>query len=167
MSVPQLEIIGRPGEPSPAPFHRARLANGLRVLVRPSRAVPIVAIDCWLAVGALDETDPLAGVSHFLEHMFFKGTRRYPSGTMDRMVKEMGGYNNAATSMEYTHYYIVAPAEHAWDAADLLADHLAEPALPADELERERVVVKEEIRRKDDSPHGRLYTALSEAVYGK
>jgi zinc protease len=78
----------------------------------------------------------------------------------------MGGYNNAATSMEYTHYYIVAPAEHAWDAADLLADHLADPALPADELERERVVVKEEIRRKDDSPHGRLYTALSEAVYG-
>jgi zinc protease len=85
---------------------------------------------------------------------------------MDRLVKQMGGYNNAATSMEYTHSYIVAPVEHAWDAADLLADHLADPALPADELERERVVVKEEIRRKDDSPHGRLYTALSEAVYG-
>ena len=56
MSVPQIEIIGRPGEPSPAPFHRARLANGLRVLVRPSRAVPIVAIDCWLAVIPLIES---------------------------------------------------------------------------------------------------------------
>jgi zinc protease len=68
--------------------------------------------------------------------------------------------------MEYTHYYIVAPVEHAWRAADLLADHLADPTFPADELERERQVVKEEIRRKDDSPHGRLYTALTEAAYG-
>jgi zinc protease len=166
MSVPQIEIIGRPGEPSPAPFHRARLANGLRVLVRPNRAVPIVAIDCWLAVGALGESDHLSGVSHFLEHMFFKGTRRYPSGTMDRMVKEMGGYNNAATSMEYTHYYIVAPSEHFSTALDLLADHLTDPAFPADELELERQVIKEEIRRKDDTPSGRLFTLLQTAIFG-
>ena len=163
----KLEWIGGSGEPSPAPFARARLDNGVRVLIRPNSAVPVVAVDSWIHVGALHEVDEHAGISHFLEHMFFKGTRRYPLGAMDRLVKQMGGYNNAATSMEYTHYYIVAPAEHAWDAADLLADHLADPALPADELERERVVVKEEIRRKDDSPHGRLYTALSEAVYGK
>ncbi|HET9334263.1 MAG TPA: pitrilysin family protein [Gemmatimonadota bacterium] len=163
---PKLEWIGGSGEPSPAPFARARLANGIRVLVRPNAAIPVVAVDCWIGVGTLQETDDHAGISHFLEHMFFKGTRRYPLGTMDRMVKEMGGYNNAATSMEYTHYYIVAPAEHAWEAADLLADHLADPSLPPDELERERQVVKEEIRRKDDSPHGRLYTALTEAAYG-
>ena len=163
---PELQWIGGTGEPSPAPFARARLDNGVRVLIRPNSAVPVVAVDCWIEVGALDEVDEHAGISHFLEHMFFKGTRRYPLGAMDRLIKEMGGYNNAATSMEYTHYYIVAPAEHAWDAADLLADHLADPALPADELERERQVVKEEIRRKDDSPHGRLYTALSETVYG-
>src|SRR3990172_8171674 len=133
-----LEVVGRAGDASPAPFTRARLANGIRVLVRANRALPIVAIDCWLAVGALDETDAHAGVSHFLEHMFFKGTRRFPAGTMDRMVKEMGGYNNAATSMEYTHYYIVAPSEHFSTALDLLADHVAEPALPADELDRAR-----------------------------
>jgi zinc protease len=126
----------------------------------------VVAVDCWIGVGTIHDSDEQAGISHFLEHMFFKGTRRFPLGAMDRLVKEMGGYNNAATSMEYTHYYIVAPAEHAWKAADLLADHLADPALPAEELERERQVVKEEIRRKDDSPHGRLYTALTEAVYG-
>jgi zinc protease len=162
---PKLEWIGGSGEPSPAPFARARLENGIRVLVRPNAAIPVVAVDCWIAVGAIHETDEHAGISHFLEHMFFKGTSRYPLGSMDRLVKEMGGYNNAATSMEYTHYYIVAPAEHAWQAADLLADHLADPALPAEELERERQVVKEEIRRKDDSPHGRLYTALTDAAY--
>ena len=162
----KLEWIGGSGEPSPAPFARGRLDNGIRVLIRPNRAIPVVAVDCWIGVGAIHENDDHAGISHFLEHMFFKGTRRYPLGEMDRLVKEMGGYNNAATSMEYTHYYIVAPVEHAWKAADLLADHLADPALPADELERERQVVKEEIRRKDDSPHGRLYTSLTEAAYG-
>jgi zinc protease len=161
-----LERVGEPGDPSPAPFVRARLPNGLRVLIRPNNALPIVAVDCWLAVGGLDEVDEHAGISHFLEHMFFKGSRRFPAGTMDRKVKGMGGYNNAATSMEYTHYYIVAPREHFATALDLLADHLMDPALPADELDRERQVIKEEIRRKDDTPTGRLYTLLQEAAFG-
>jgi zinc protease len=164
--TPKLEWIGGTEEPSPAPFARARLGNGIRVLIRPNRALPVVAVDCWIGVGALHEREAHSGISHFLEHMFFKGTRRYPLGTMDRLVKEMGGYNNAATSMEYTHYYIVSPAEHLERAVDLLSDHLLDPALPEDELERERQVVKEEIRRKDDSPHGRLYTALTDAAYG-
>ena len=167
MSLPRVEMVGRAGEGSPAPFGRAELDSGLRVLVRPNPTLPIVAVDCWVQVGALHETDEHAGISHFLEHMFFKGTARYPLGTMDRLVKEMGGYNNAATSMEFTHYYIVAPVEHFATALDLLADHLTSPALPPPELERERQVVKEEIRRKDDSPHGRLYTALTTAAFGR
>lgn len=154
------------GEPAPAPFARGRLDNGARVLVRENRAMPLVAVDCWLSVGTLGEPAEIVGVSHFLEHMFFKGTPRYPVGAMDRLVKGMGGYNNAATSMEYTHYYIVAPAEHVSTAIDLLADHLSEPSLPAAELERERQVVKEEIRQKEDSPAGRLYSSLSTAVFG-
>lgn len=166
MIAPKLERVGGEGDPAPAPFVRARLENGLTALVRENRALPLVAVDCWLGVGALDEPDAHVGISHFLEHMFFKGTSRYPVGAMDRMVKQMGGYNNAATSMEYTHYYIVAPVEHFATALDLLADHLTEPALPAGELERERQVVKEEIRRKDDAPHGRLYKALSRAAFG-
>ncbi|MDX1660659.1 MAG: pitrilysin family protein, partial [Gemmatimonadota bacterium] len=162
----RLERVGATGDPAPAPFVRTRLENGLTAIVRENRALPLVAVDCWLAVGALDESDEHAGVSHLLEHMFFKGTPRYPVGAMDRLVKQMGGYNNAATSMEYTHYYVVAPGEHFATALDLLADHLTEAALPADELERERQVVKEEIRRKDDAPHGRLYKALSTAAFG-
>lgn len=167
MIAPRLERVGDGGDPAPAPFVRSRLENGLTAVVRENRALPLVAVDCWLGVGALDETDAHAGISHFLEHMFFKGTARYPVGAMDRVVKQMGGYNNAGTSMEYTHYYIVAPVEHFATALDLLADHLTDAALPADELERERQVVKEEIRRKDDSPHGRLYKALSSAAFGE
>ncbi|MGH7551002.1 MAG: M16 family metallopeptidase [Gemmatimonadota bacterium] len=151
---------------SPAPFVRAELENGLRVLVRENHSVPLVAVDCWIAVGALHETDEHAGISHFLEHMFFKGTERYPLGSMDRIVKAMGGYNNAATSLEFTHYYIVAPSEHLEVALDLLADHLRNPAFPETELERERGVVKEEIRRRNDSPQGRLYVALAGDLFG-
>lgn len=139
----------------------------MRVLVRENTGLPLVAVDCWLAVGALEEADEHAGISHFLEHMFFKGTERFPVGEMDRRVKEIGGYNNAATSMEYTHYFIVAPAEHFETALDLLADHLTDPALPEAEMDRERQVVKEEIRRKDDSPEGRLFTALQRAAFGQ
>jgi zinc protease len=78
----------------------------------------------------------------------------------------MGGYNNAATSMEFTHYYIVTPSEHFDTALDLLADHLRNPTFPDAELERERSVVKEEIRRRNDSPQGRLYVALSDHLFG-
>lgn len=163
---PLVETIGRKGDASPAPFLRAELENGLRVLARENRSVPLVAVDCWLGVGALHEPDEHVGISHFLEHMFFKGTERYPLGTMDRLVKAMGGYNNAATSLEFTHYYIVAPAEHFEVALDLLVDHLRNPAFPEAELERERGVVKEEIRRRNDSPHGRLYVALAEDLFG-
>jgi predicted Zn-dependent peptidase len=123
-----------------------------------------VAVDVWVGVGAAHEPEGLEGISHFLEHMFFKGTSRYPVGEMDGLVKEMGGYNNAATSLENTHYFIVAPSRHFELALNLLADHLRDLTLPEEELNREREVVKEEINRKEDSPGGKLYSLLSETA---
>lgn len=166
VTPPRLTTVGQAGDPAPAPFDRAELENGTRILVRANRAQPIVAVDLWLGVGAVDEADEHVGISHFLEHMFFKGTERFPLGAMDRVVKEMGGYNNAATSLEFTHYFIVSPSEYFETSLDLLTDHLLRPTLPPPELERERQVVKEEIRRRNDSPHGRLFTRLSQAVFG-
>ena len=148
----------------PAPFYRAILENGLTLIVKPSASLPVVAVDTWVGVGAAHEPAGLEGISHFLEHMFFKGTAARPAGEMDALVKEMGGYNNAATSLETTHYFIVAPSRHFELALGLLADALQNPALPSDELEREREVVKEEINRKEDSPAGRLYSLLSETA---
>ena len=152
------------GDRHPAPFVRARLESGLIVLVKPIRALPVVAVDAWVGVGAGHEPEGLEGVAHFLEHMFFKGTPTHPVGDMDGLVKEMGGYNNAATSLENTHYFIVAPAPHFEMALGLLADHLQNLTLPTEELDREREVVKEEINRKEDSPGGRLYSIVSETA---
>ncbi|MFN2431711.1 MAG: M16 family metallopeptidase [Gemmatimonadota bacterium] len=159
-----LREIRVPGDRHPAPFLRTRLENGLTLLVKPIRTLPLVAVDAWVGVGAAHEPEGLEGVAHFLEHMFFKGTPRHPVGEMDALVKEMGGYNNAATSLENTHYFIVAPSPHFELALGLLADHLQDLALPAAELAREREVVKEEINRKEDSPGGRLYSLLSETA---
>src|SRR5688500_20275377 len=87
----KLEWIGGTGEPSPAPFARARLDNGVRVLIRPNSAVPVVAVDCWIEVGALHEADEHAGISHVLEHVFFKGRRPFPGGAVDRLGGRAGG----------------------------------------------------------------------------
>jgi predicted Zn-dependent peptidase len=160
----ELAEIRVPGDRHPAPFHRAVLDNGLTVLIKPTTALPIVAVDIWVGVGAAHEEEGLEGASHFLEHMFFKGTERHPVGEMDAIVKEMGGYNNAATSLENTHYFIVAPSRHFGRALGLLADHVQDLALPSAELNREREVVKEEINRKEDSPGGKLYSLLSETA---
>ncbi|MBA2565945.1 MAG: insulinase family protein [Gemmatimonadetes bacterium] len=152
------------GDRHPAPFLRATLPGGLTLIVKPIRALPIVAVDAWVGVGAAHEPPGVEGIAHFLEHMFFKGTPAHPLGEMDGMVKNMGGYNNAATSLENTHYFIVAPSPHWETALALLADGLQNLALPGEELAREREVVKEEINRKEDSPAGRLYTVLSETA---
>ncbi len=160
----RLTEIRVPGDRHPAPFRRAVLENGLTLLVKPTPALPIVAVDVWVGVGAAHEPEGLEGIAHFLEHMFFKGTSRYPVGEMDGLVKEMGGYNNAATSLENTHYFIVAPSRHFELALTLLADHMQDLTLPQDELDREREVVKEEINRKEDSPGGKLYSLLSETA---
>jgi zinc protease len=159
-----LHEIRLPGDPHPSPFLRARLPGGLTLLVKPVRTLPLVAVDAWIGVGAAHEPAGQEGLAHFLEHMFFKGTPAHPVGDMDALVKEMGGYNNAATSLENTHYFIVAPSPRFETALGLLADALGSLALPEPELDREREVVKEEIRRKEDSPSGRLYSLLSETA---
>ena len=160
----ELQEIHVPAGPHPSPFLRARLPEGLTLLVKPVRTLPLVAVDAWVGVGAAHEPQGQEGIAHFLEHMFFKGTPAHPVGEMDALVKEMGGYNNAATSLENTHYFIVSPSPRFETALGLLADALGNLALPEPELDREREVVKEEIRRKEDSPSGRLYSLLSETA---
>jgi predicted Zn-dependent peptidase len=140
-----------------------QLANGLRVVIQPEAAVPLVTLDMWVRVGAGDEPRDLAGISHFLEHMLFKGTDRLPTGEYDRRIEGAGGYLNAATSMDWTHYYITFPADQFErvlpDFADVIMNSRIDPA----EVERERQVILEEISRKLDNPMGFLF---DEAIPG-
>ena len=156
-----MEGKGEEGKPRVFKLH-----NGLQVFVYERESPDIVALDAWVATGAADEPAELAGASHFLEHMLFKGTDSRGPGELDRVVESVGGYWNAATGHDYTHYYVVVASPFTDVGLDALADALYSAALDPVELERERLVVIEEIRRKNDTPEGFLYTELSRLLYG-
>lgn len=141
-----------------------KLANGVRVI---AEQVPVDAVnlDIWLDVGSAVENNDINGMAHFLEHMIFKGSDRQSVGEFERVVESRGGNTNAATSQDYTHYYItVAPHDFA-ELAPLQIDLVLNASIPDAEFQRERLVVLEEIRRSDDNPERRVYRHTSEMVY--
>jgi zinc protease len=147
------------------PFFRHKAKNGPTLLVKERKGLPIVTVNFWVATGSVNEDPPINGISHFYEHFFFKGTEKHPKGEMDRQVKAMGGYNNAATSFEFTQYFIVVPSWHFEKALNLLVDALLNPIIREEDVERERMIIREEIRRRDDNPSARLYTLLQEEMF--
>ena len=88
------------------------LPSGQKVIIKEIKDNPIVKIDTWINTGSINENDKTSGISHFLEHLFFKGTQNYPTGAIDRILDSKGAEVNAATSKDYTHYYIQIPSEH-------------------------------------------------------
>ena len=144
------------------PYTMKKLSNGLTVIVKEVHTSPIVAVHFWCKTGSVNEEGFPAGISHFFEHMFFKGTEKMGVGEMDRIVKSLGGYNNAFTSKEYTGYYIVVPSENFSVAFDILLDAIRNSVFDPEEIERERAVIYEEINRSEDLPEScLLYTSPS------
>ena len=111
-----------------------------------------VATGVWVGVGSRDEPPELSGVSHFLEHLLFKGTPTRSSQDISRSVDRVGGDFNAFTSKEYTAYYCRLPARHAVFGVGLLGDVLIRPALREADVDSERLVILEELAMDDDSP---------------
>jgi zinc protease len=162
--MPRFHAIGADAPSSLSPFHEATLQNGAVLLVRemPHARVASIAIGC--RAGAAHEPADLGGISHFLEHMFFKGSARHGRGEMDRLIKELGGTLNAATSLETTTYVTTVPAEHAGRALELFADALLHSAYDPVEIEREREVIGEEQARKEDNPQGKLFVEFQARI---
>ncbi|MFZ5624030.1 MAG: M16 family metallopeptidase, partial [Gemmatimonadota bacterium] len=146
---------------------RAVLPNGLRVLVQRDPSAPVVAVVTHVQAGFFDEPDHWAGISHVLEHMYFKGTPRRGVGMIARETKAAGGYLNAGTSYDYTAYYTVLPASGLDVALDIQADALQHPLLDADELRRELQVIVQEARRKRDTPSAVAYETLHEVMFDR
>ncbi len=142
-----------------------QLDNGLTVYALEHSDVPLVTLDMWVRVGSADEPAHLAGISHFLEHMLFKGTPRLPVGEYDRRIEALGGYLNAATSMNFTHYYMTVPSIHLDAALEDLADVIRNSTIDPVEVERERGVILEEIRLKEDNPIGFLFDEITRRVF--
>jgi zinc protease len=155
----------------PAPI-REVLPNGMRLIIQEHRAAAAVAIHLWAGVGGRDEAVGERGFSHFAEHMLFKGTETRPRGFVESDVEAVGGLTNAATSNDYTFYYLLLPATRTGPGIALIADMVLNSAFDPTELTRERDVVFEEVRLNEDNPRSalgrQLYTLLYEGhPYGR
>ncbi len=129
------------------------LDNGLTIVVQEHRTAPVVTVQAWVKAGSTTEGDLTgAGLSHFLEHMLFKGTARRDVGRMGREVKSIGGHTNAYTSFDRTVYYINCDAVAVNTALDILTDVLNHAAFNPEEVEKEREVIVKEMNRGRDSP---------------
>ncbi|PSB27399.1 M16 family metallopeptidase [Stenomitos frigidus] len=143
-----------------------RLANGLTIVAE-QMPVEAVNLDVWLDVGSAVEADAINGMAHFLEHMIFKGTAQLQSGEFERRIEQRGALTNAATSQDYTHYYITTAPQDFADLAPLQIDVLMNARIPDDGFERERHVVLEEIRRSQDNPRRRTFQHATELTFDR
>lgn len=141
------------------------LKNGQTVVIKEIHTNPIVTVDTWVKTGSLNENDKNNGVSHFLEHLMFKGTEKYKTGEIDRILESGGGKFNAATSKDFTHFYITMPVNEVETAIKLHADMMINADVPEVELNKERGVVVEEIRRSEDSPDSTLFDNLISMIF--
>jgi predicted Zn-dependent peptidase len=141
-----------------------RLANGLTIIAE-QMPVEAVNLNVWLKVGSALESDEINGMAHFLEHMVFKGTRRLASGEFERAIESRGAITNAATSQEYTHYYITTAPKDFAQLAPLQLEVVLAPLIADEAFDRERYVILEEIRRSNDNPRRRTYYRMMETCF--
>ena len=147
-------------------FHQKKLPNGLTVIAEPNNDAHPSAVGFFVKTGKRDEDKAHMGVSHFLEHMMFKGTAKRSAEDLNREFDEIGAYNNAYTSNEMTVYYAQILPEYLPRAIDLLGDMLR-PALREQDFTVEKNVILEEIGMYEDRPHSRLYDTLLETYFGE
>lgn len=143
------------------------LNNGMTVLLKKYSNLPLVSIQIWVKVGSIYETEQVNGISHFLEHLVFKGTSKYDMYNITRKIEYYGAILNAGTSKEYTVYYTDIPKEGLYDAIDVLFQLVFHATFPEDELEKERNVVIEEIKRSEDNPTNVLYENFNRLLFTK
>ncbi|HSA07405.1 MAG TPA: pitrilysin family protein [Candidatus Gastranaerophilales bacterium] len=157
------------------------LENGHTIIIA-NKPGKLVNISTWIKTGSINEDDSITGVSHFLEHLMFKGTPKYPAGEFDRILESKGAVVNAATWKDYTFYYVTIPNDENNEnlnlTIELHADMILNPLLPEEEIgpvfdpenpnveeKRERFVVIEEIRMRDDNHWTKTYDEMNSLMY--
>ncbi|MBT5304049.1 MAG: insulinase family protein [Candidatus Scalindua sp.] len=144
---------------------KRKLDNGLTVIVKEDHSSPVATVNVWVKTGYFNEQDEWTGISHLLEHMFFKGTKTRPVGEIQNEVRSVGGYWNASTYYERTNYYIVVPSSSIFNALDIEADCLKNSNIDPGELDKEHEVVIQEILRKYDKPGTMAWEKMMALAY--
>ena len=148
-----------------AAIRRTRLDAGARVVTEVMPGLRSVAVGFWVGTGSRDEPDELAGASHFLEHLLFKGTDSRSAGEIAEAVESVGGDMNAFTGQEVTAFYVRVPDRHLDLALGILSEIVWAPALRAADVESERQVILEEIRMRDDTPDDLVHDLFAGALF--
>jgi zinc protease len=149
----------------PKTHTRIRLPNGLTVLLKEIHTTPLISVWVWYRVGSRDETPPFTGISHLVEHMQFKGTRRFPAELMDKAVARVGGTRNAFTFLDWTTYFETMPADQIELALRLEADRMRHSLFDPQELAAERSVVISEREGHENEPMFLLGEAVQHAAF--
>jgi predicted Zn-dependent peptidase len=144
-----------------------KYANGLTSILINDKNSLTVAVIVFVRTGSVDEKPSQSGLSHFLEHLMFKGSKNYTGDLMSRNVENMGGYINAATAKEFTMYYINIQKNGLAESIKMLADSMQNPLFPRDEIDRERKIIIEEVQRHFDNPMAVIYEKFYETIYVK
>ncbi len=147
-------------------IERHTSGNGLRIVLENIPAVRSVTIGIWILTGSRNETEANNGISHFLEHMFFKGTETRTAQDIAEAFDSIGGQVNAFTSKEYTCFYARVLDTHKEYALEILADMFFNSSFDEEEMEREKKVVYEEIKMYEDTPDDIVHDLLARSVYG-
>ena len=147
-------------------YHKTKLSNGLRVITVPMPSLESVTVTVWVGVGSRWEKDDKAGISHFLEHMVFKGSKKRPTAhDISSAVDSFGGEFNASTSKEWTNFYIKSSTDNVKKAFDVLSDMVLNPLIRQEDIDREKGVIVEEIGMYEDTPRAKVEDHFEQLIY--
>lgn len=163
-SRPQTQTLAE--DPLGGTVRRTVLPNGLRILTEAIPSMRSVSFGVWVGIGSRDETPALSGVSHFLEHLLFKGTKRRSALEISSQIEAVGGETNAFTAKEYTCYYARVLDADLPLAIDVVCDLVIDSVLTDADVETERGVILEEIAMHDDEPGDEVHDVFTEAIFG-
>jgi zinc protease len=144
---------------------RVKLKNGATLLIKEDPSSPVVALNVWVGAGSVDERPDERGMAHLIEHMIFKGTKKRGVGEISRAVEGAGGYLNAFTSYEHTCFYVVLPSSEIMTALDVQFDAYQNSSFDSRELQKEKEVIFEEMRMRQDDPWSWSWELLTKTLF--
>ncbi len=142
-----------------------KLDNGVTVIYKYVPNVKIVSVQSWIKTGSVNEDKEISGISHFLEHILFKGTKNFKVDEIDAYLDSKGGYNNAFTSVDVTNYYVTIPTKEAEAAFKVVSEMVFNALFIPEEIEKEKPVVLQEINRKYDDPSYKMWQDFIETLF--
>ncbi|MDD5115458.1 MAG: pitrilysin family protein [Candidatus Omnitrophica bacterium] len=146
-------------------YKKGRLSNGLRIVTRQMSGVRSLSLGIWINIGGRYESGSDKGISHYLEHLLFKGTKKYSCRAIKESIEGVGGALNGFTSEELTCYLVKIPGRYLSKALDILADMVISPSLKQEDIDKERTVILEELKMYRDLPQSYVYELLDDLLW--